>query len=211
MKLDSHWFEKVRIPPRRPRVEAVREEPRVAGCDHPGCGEPGGFRAPKGRDNEGQYFNFCVEHVRAYNASYDYFKGMSPDALAEYQKSAATGHRPTWTVGTIGSHGAPNAASGRAEAFRNAAYDDPFDIFARSGKRKPEKPDPELRALKNAERQSLETLDLDATATSVQIRSRFKELVKRLHPDANGGDRGSEGKLREIIQAYKYLRQAGLA
>lgn len=210
MKLDSHWFEKVRIPPRSRRVEA-REEPRVQGCEHPGCAQPGGFRAPKGREQEGQYFNFCVEHVRAYNQSYDYFRGMSADALAEYQKSASTGHRPTWTIGTNGAPAANSNGQGRAEAFRNAAFDDPFDIFAGSRRGKAEAPKPEARPLKNVERQSLETLDLDVSATSVQIRARYKELVKRLHPDANGGDRGSEGKLREIIQAYKYLRQAGLA
>jgi hypothetical protein len=212
MKLDSHWFEKVRIPPRRTRPEVREEAVRVQGCEHPGCSEPGKFRAPKGRDLEGQYFHFCVDHVRQYNASYDYFRGMSPDALAEYQKSAATGHRPTWTVGTNGAH-KPGEEAGRAEAFRNAAYEDPFDIFAGSGRRKAQssKEASEARQLKNVERQSLEKLDLDMNATAVQIRARYKELVKRLHPDANGGDRGSEGKLREIIQAYKYLRQAGLA
>ena len=42
-----------------------------------------------------------------------------------------------------------------------------------------------------------------------EIKSRFKELVKRHHPDANGGDRASEDKLREIIEAYNYLKSAG--
>lgn len=206
MKLDSHWFEKVRITPRNRGAE-VREAPKVPACDHAGCKEPGQFRAPKGRDLEGQFFNFCVEHVRAYNASYDYFRGMSPEALVEYQKSASTGHRPTWSIGANGAKG----DAGKAEAFKSADHDDPFDLFAPVGKRKRQAPKPEARPLKNVERQSFEIMDLDVSATSVQIRARYKELVKRLHPDANGGDRGSEGKLREIIQAYKYLRQAGLA
>ena len=57
---------------------------------------------------------------------------------------------------------------------------------------------------------ALFTLELDANATVTTIKARYKELVKRHHPDANGGDRSSEEKLREIIQAYNYLRSAKL-
>ena len=39
-------------------------------------------------------------------------------------------------------------------------------------------------------------------------KARFKELVKRHHPDANGGDRSSEERLVEVIQAYNYLKSA---
>jgi DnaJ-class molecular chaperone len=60
------------------------------------------------------------------------------------------------------------------------------------------------------ERKALETLGLPQAATKEEIKSRFKELVKRHHPDTNGGHRGSEDRLREIIQAYNYLKQAGL-
>ena len=50
------------------------------------------------------------------------------------------------------------------------------------------------------------TLELGGDATPAKIKARYKELVKRHHPDANGGDRSSEERLREIIQAYNYLR-----
>jgi hypothetical protein len=70
---------------------------------------------------------------------------------------------------------------------------------------------PEARPLKRAERKCLRQLNLEDTATKADIKARFKELVKRLHPDHNKGDRGSEDKLREVIQAYNYLKQAGLA
>ena len=66
------------------------------------------------------------------------------------------------------------------------------------------------RTLKPLELKSLEALDLTAAAERHEIKARFKELVKRHHPDANGGDKRSEDKLREIIQAYNYLKQAGL-
>jgi DnaJ-class molecular chaperone len=57
---------------------------------------------------------------------------------------------------------------------------------------------------------ALHTLDLDAKATEASIKARYKDLVKRHHPDANGGDRSSEEKLREIIKAYNFLRSQKL-
>jgi len=56
----------------------------------------------------------------------------------------------------------------------------------------------------------LHTLDLDANATDTSIKARYKDLVKKHHPDANGGDRSSEEKLREIIKAYNFLRSQKL-
>ena len=63
--------------------------------------------------------------------------------------------------------------------------------------------------VRNAERKALDTLGVDLGATRADIKARFKMLVKRHHPDANGGDRGSEDRLREVIQAYNYLKSAG--
>ena len=68
---------------------------------------------------------------------------------------------------------------------------------------------PEGRKIFNAQRRALDALGLEADAKRADIKSRFKTLVKRHHPDANGGDRGSEARLREIIQAYNYLKTAG--
>ena len=68
-----------------------------------------------------------------------------------------------------------------------------------------------VRPLKRLERKCMRHLNLDDNATKAEIKARFKELVKRLHPDHNNGDRSSEDKLREVIQAYNYLKQAGLA
>jgi DnaJ-domain-containing protein 1 len=68
---------------------------------------------------------------------------------------------------------------------------------------------PEARTIRNAERKALDALGLDVEATSADIKARFKLLVKRHHPDANGGDRSCEDKLRQIIQAYNYLKSVG--
>ena len=69
--------------------------------------------------------------------------------------------------------------------------------------------EPERKPLKNLERRSFAALNLEGSETAAEIKARYKELVKRLHPDANGGDRSSEDRLRQIIQAYHYLRSAG--
>ncbi len=66
------------------------------------------------------------------------------------------------------------------------------------------------RRLKPLEKKALDSLHLTESATKVEVKARYKDLVKQHHPDVNGGDRSSEDKLREIIQAYNLLKQAGL-
>ncbi|MBV9261026.1 MAG: DnaJ domain-containing protein [Pseudolabrys sp.] len=195
MKFDSPLFDKIRIKPendRRPKKPGPR-------CQWSGCKNEAGHRAPKGRGKEKDYWNFCIEHVREYNQNYNFFSGMTDDAVLAYQKDALTGHRPTWKMGT-GKRGAGRPDLGGAA--------DPFHMFHELGGRGGPDPDhkPEQRIVRNAERKALETLGLEAGAATLEIKSRFKELVKRHHPDANGGDRSSEDRLVEIIQAYNYLK-----
>ena len=94
-----------------------------------------------------------------------------------------------------------------AAAFRTL---DPHAFFARRAKAAREQPAESRRQLKPLEKKSFQTLNLSSEATKVEIKARFKELVKVYHPDANGGDARSGDKLREIIQAYNFLKQAGL-
>jgi hypothetical protein len=192
MDLNSRLFDRIRVKPK-----ARTPEPTSPGapCSHPGCAAQGIYRAPKGREREGEYFIFCKDHIREYNASYDYFRGMDDESMAKFRQADAIGHRPTWK---IGSRAAP------------ASHVDP-SVFAearaarRRGVRGAQRPDDPPRynvlALK-----ALMTLELGGDATPARIKARYKDLVKRHHPDANGGDRSSEDKLREIIQAYNYLR-----
>jgi hypothetical protein len=211
MKLDSQWFDRIRVS----RGRAARPEPQQPGCDHPGCRELGVHKAPKGRDRENEYWRFCLDHVRAYNQNYNFFSGMTDDAVMAYQKASQTGHRPTWAMGQNGAAATPEArakaAPGRKSSRKGWAsdpdFEDMFHVFGEGGARRAaEEPQ---RELKNVERKSLEALNLGASAKADEIKARYKELVKRLHPDANGGDRSTEDKLREIIQAYNYLRSAG--
>jgi DnaJ-class molecular chaperone len=63
--------------------------------------------------------------------------------------------------------------------------------------------------MSNPTRKALHALGLEEGAGGAEIKARFKELVKRHHPDANGGDRASEDQLRAIIEAYNYLKKMG--
>ena len=198
MNLNSRIFDRIRVKT-EPKPVPVEEAAR---CEHSGCARPGEHRAPMGRDREGQYFCFCIEHVREYNAKYNYFNGMTDDAMAKYHKAALTGHRPTWTMGM-------NRAAG---TYREDGVDPAYafrDLTGRARRgralREPAQP-----RYNKAAMQALDRLGLDDSADAPAIKTRYKDMVKRLHPDANGGDRSSEDKLREIIRAYKYLRTAKL-
>jgi len=205
MKLDSKYFDMIRI--RRPEQERA---PKVADelplCQWKGCREPGVHRAPKGRRRERDFYLFCPEHIRQYNASYNYFDGMSDGEVEEFQRSAVYGHRPTWKLGENAS--GPGAANG---AGRGGMSRDAQRFYAWRAQQARSKREPERRRLRPLERKSLQALGLAEGATTIQIKARFKELVKRHHPDSNGGDRACEDRLREIIQAYNYLKQVGLA
>jgi hypothetical protein len=201
MKFDSKYFDCVRVKPDHEQ-EVRREAPS---CQWKGCANAGQHRAPRGRGREGEYYLLCLEHVRQFNASYNYFAGMSNADIEAYQKDSVTGHRPTWKVGANSwAHGTRNGMGDMHGYGRR--FSDPHGFFSwRSAN-----PGEARRSLKPLELKSLESLDLTAAADRDEIKARFKQLVKRHHPDANGGDKRSEDKLREIIQAYNYLKQAGL-
>ncbi|GAC1335267.1 MAG: DnaJ domain-containing protein [Beijerinckiaceae bacterium] len=195
MDLNSPLFDRIRV---KPDQRQAPPEERVI-CDHPGCNQTGEFRAPMGRLREGQYFCFCLDHVREYNASYNYFNGMTDDAVARYQKDDLIGHRPTWRMGV-------NRAGGhfREDPADPKTFSDPLGMFRqRSHRAQPEAKQPRYGL---AATKALATLGLDDSADAAGIKARYKDLVKRLHPDANGGDRSSEDKLREIIRAYNHLK-----
>ena len=86
---------------------------------------------------------------------------------------------------------------------------DPFSLFGDGLRAEQQARAETARPIRNAERRALDTLGLDVGATPHQVKMRFKELVKRHHPDANGGDRSTEDRLVEVIQSYNYLKSVG--
>jgi len=207
MKLDSKYFDSIRVARGTERV--ARSSARR--CQWKGCTQAGEHKAPKGRGHDGEYYMFCMDHVRQYNSSYNYFDGMSNSEVEDFRRDAITGHRPTWKLGEnawAAGKEAMNAARRYARFARGPAFD-PFDIGEDERDAAPAQT-AQRRGLRPLERKALESMHLQETASGPEIKARFKDLVKRHHPDANGGDKGAEDKLREVIQAYNYLRQAGL-
>lgn len=204
MPIDSSkFFDSIRVKPRGKQPE-VKPRDTVAACEWAGCQNKGSHRAPKGRENQREYWHFCLDHVREYNQNYNFFSGMNADAVARYQKDALTGHRPTWKMGA-------NGGKKGSEAEIDGAFD-PFSMFSeingRANWRKgPEaQPKAETRKVMNAERKALQVMGLGPSATLADVKSKYKALVKQHHPDANGGDRSTEDRLIEIIKAYNYLK-----
>lgn len=210
MTMDSELFDRIRVKPDPDRVARQR----FPACEWDGCEAAGTHPAPKGRGHEGEFHHFCLEHVRLYNKSYNYFSGMPEEAVADWQKEGVTGHRPTWNIGVN-----PDSERGQAKAKADD-FEVPRNWTRRSGdprlqfgraKARVQAARPTVRKAKPLEKRALDAMGLPEGASADEIRTRYKELVKLHHPDANGGDRSSEGQLQEILQAYKLLRSAGLA
>ena len=200
-------FDSIRVKPVK-KEQAAKDGERP--CDWKDCALMGTHKAPKGRDREGEFWWYCSEHVREYNKQYNYFSGMDDDSIATFQKSSSTGHRPTWEMGANpwGSRG--RTASGGIPGSKPWLHRGKGAAAYAGGAAGPASPQArQQRKLKRLEKQSLEKLSLPESATAKEIKSKYKQLVKIHHPDANGGDRSSEDRLREIIQAYNFLKSAG--
>jgi hypothetical protein len=205
-KSTSKWANDLRVK-RQPVIKPTRR------CEKPGCENAGDHRAPKSRTSLNEYFWFCLEHVREYNLSWDYFRGMSPGEVDAYQREALTGLRPTWKLGQRSS--GPNP---KLNFYFRGAYVDPSLVFndgpnggtvADEADKRNGNPEKTERKRSKMQLAALETLHLDPDATLQDVKTRFKDLVKRFHPDANGGDRGAEERLRQVIKAYGQLRSSG--
>ena len=173
-------------------------------CDHEGCAEAGEFRAPPpegtGPSGEGppRFRWFCLDHVRAFNARYNFFDGMSGDEIHHAQRPLAGWERETRAFASAGGDRGP----------RWADFADPLDAIAARYRRThaPERPDG--KPLSGQDRESLRILVLAPDADRSALRRRYSELVRRYHPDRNGGDRSHEAALQRVIAAYQQLRQA---
>lgn len=176
------------------RVEGAR-----ARCVVPGCSEPGEYKAPlqaANFDGPGSWRFLCLEHVRQHNARYNYFEGMSPEEIQDAQSPLAGWERPSRRFASNGADPPPRwsdfsdpleAISGRFGNIRNRSQPSRFS--------KPE-------------RRALSVLGLGEDADRHALRQRYSTLVRRYHPDKNGGDRSHEARLGEVIEAYQLLRKS---
>jgi hypothetical protein len=180
-------------------------KPGERACDHPGCRVAATARAPKSRDMLNEHYWFCQTHAAEYNRNWNFFAGMSEGEIRARQAQSAAGDRPTWEFKA--SNMSREAASAAHGFGKGQGYRDPFNLIGNGGGSRVAN-EPERRKLGKMERNALADLDLDDDADGPKIRTRYIELVKRCHPDSNGGDRSAEHKLQRVIKAYQVLRKA---
>ena len=176
-------------------------------CSWPGCTQPGEFRAPgpdaSNFDGPGGWQWFCLDHVREFNAGYDWFDGMTADEIYAAQSPAA-GWRtesPSFRA-TAGVDGTP----------RWADFDDPLDAIAARANGIKRRAAREAEVARDGrfspeEARALEVMGLGVDVDRKALRRRYSELVRRYHPDRNGGDRSHEGRLSRVVEAYQLLRK----
>jgi hypothetical protein len=164
-------------------------------CEWPGCRDGHGqFRAPRARDDLNNFYWFCLEHIRQYNASWNYYAGMSDDEVEADVRKDTVWQRPSWPMG----------GKSRRRFSPSAKFKDPFGFFDDSGPDGAET-DTVTKELGAAETRALVVLDLRPPITKEGLKARYKELVKRHHPDANGGDKQAEERFKQISQAYQLI------
>lgn len=160
-------------------------------CDHEECEKSGEFRAPKSPTQLREYYWFCLDHIKEYNKTWDFYRGMSPEEIEESRISDVTWNRPSWPVG------------GWRTLLENAKYLDGIDpLYASSLPSSPSLPREVQRASK--------VLNVSVPISLNTLKKKYKILVKRHHPDLNGGDKNEEDQFKKVNEAYhillKYLK-----
>lgn len=173
-------------------------------CAIPGCPQAGEYRAPRSRDALRDYIWLCLDHVRAYNASWDYYAGMGEVDIEAHRWADVTWRRPTWPLGA-GGRGADGFSPRIRDAFGLFDDDQPGAGAANGTGNGADRP---FGSPPSEEQEALAILDLAPPVTLAAVKARYKELVKRLHPDANGGDKEAEERLKSINQAYSTLTRS---
>jgi hypothetical protein len=178
-------------------------------CEHPRCERLGEFRAPNpygrlpGPNGPGDYQWLCLGHVREFNAGYDWFAGMTAEEIAQAQSPLNVWPSETRAFRASGNVDSPP---------KWADFSDPLEaISARfKGRMEEMKPatGPNGRLLSGEDRKALKTLGLGHEADRKTVRSAYSRLVRKYHPDKNGGDRSHEKALQDVIAAYTHLKAA---
>ena len=168
-------------------------------CEFPGCSEPAEYRAPKDRSLRSHYW-FCLKHVQEYNKKWDFLAGLSPDQIEAQLQNDVTWQRPTWKLGTGGS----------ARVVRGKVSDK-FHFFdesqlGMSGHYNP--PQNEVRYSKKIQ-DAILFMELEAPLTLTKVKTQYKKLAKRYHPDITQKDAGLFQRLTESYTAIVAYLEKG--
>jgi len=164
-------------------------------CDHKNCKKIGKYKAPIEKDNSKKFKWLCLDHIKEFNHSWDYFKGMSDQEVCEFLKSDKTWHKPTQSFSS-------------PDNFFNILWKNTInekrDILGNGyGKKFSTKIN-----FSNKDREAFKVIELEAGAKWYEIQDQFKKLVKKYHPDMNAGNKKFEEKLKIVTLAYTQLKLA---
>ena len=185
--------------PRGKRGMSGAFETSTRACEHPGCAEKGLYRAPRSPDHLDEYLWFCKDHVREYNLKWNFFNGQTEEEFDEQLSKDKVWGRDTkpWR-------------SEEQRAWARLGVDDPHQVLGNNATRNPGKSETggTTRRLPPTERRAIEILDARDHWTKAEIRKAYKALIKVLHPDMNGGDRGHEEQLSEVVWAWDQIKDS---
>lgn len=193
-------FTDIRI--RKPMsISAQKEEPKP--CEHEGCILPGKCKAPKSRDNPKEFWWFCEKHAAEYNKNWNFFEGMNDGDQRAFQEAERHGHRPTWNFGAKGGS-RESSTLGRNNRFAGNKTTETY--HDRRNRHRNQNAQQAAMLASAPIRSAYEELDLTPKATPQEVRAAYADLVRRFHPDSNGGDRSAETRLQAVVKAYKVLK-----
>lgn len=167
-------------------------------CEHPGCTQPGQYRAPKSPDNLDEFLWFCKDHVREYNLKWNFFDSATAEEIEEQEQKDRVWERET----------KPFKKNDEQRAWSRLGVDDPHQVLGENATRNPGKAVTGTRKLPPTERKALEILDARDYSSKAELRKAYKALIKVLHPDMNGGDRSQEEQLQEVVWAWEQLKDS---
>ena len=199
---------------RRARVRGMSGavENCTRSCEWPGCEANAAYRAPISPDHLQEFRWFCLDHVREYNKSWNYFDGWSEDDLDAQMRADRTWERPTWAFKggqkkTV--RGGPHADG---KVWSRWGFQDPLEVLGESATQNPgahKDRRSRFRRLTRDEERAMDTLGLPHNVEDRnEVRTRYRDLVKDLHPDMNGGARGDEARLGRVIRAWDILKRS---
>ena len=199
---------------RRARQRRMTGEVASSGkaCEWPGCEETGAYRAPSSPERLQEFRWFCLDHVREYNRAWNFFSGWSEEELDEQTRADRTWERPTWTLKEGLRKTAAHWPHAEGQAWARFGFSDPLEALGENATRNPGQPAERrtrFRRLTRDEQRAMDTLGLPHEVEErAEVRARYRELVKDLHPDMNGGNRTDEARLGRVIRAWDILKNS---
>ena len=166
-------------------------------CDYDKCKERGEFKAPKSRLRLNEYYLFCLKHVKYYNKSWDFYKGLNVDQIELSIRRDAVWDRPSWPL-----KGSPKYIMEQLREILNNDY----NLFENEKDAQNFLKNKNIdQNLTNEEHKSIKILSLVLPISIEKIKKKYKKLVKIFHPDVNDNDKEAEKRFKEINEAYKIL------